>query len=679
MQVTRTGWTPADPDGPDGAGRDGSDGVRGAQGAHGVLGADAAPASVPAQRPAPVAPEAVAAQAAVPAATSTRRARRERARAQTPHRPRRRTRRVVLGLVAAGLVAVVAWVGWLALDAVRARAELQSAAADVAALRAQVLGGDRSAAETTLASLQDHAATAHDRTHGPHWTLAGALPRVGASVRAVQTISDVVDDLAVEALPALMDATALVDPASLAPVDGRVDLSPLVAAAPQVVAADAAVQRSLAAVRAIDAGAVVPVVATQVTALDGQLADVAMTTATAARAVQLLPPMLGADGPRQYLLLVQNNAELRATGGIPGSVVLLRADDGAVDVVEQRSGGSLGDLAAPVLPLSTAEQALFGEDLAADMRDVTFTPDFPRSGEIARAIWQQEVGDRVDGVLSIDPGALAHVLGATGPVSLPGGQQLTAENAVRMLLNTVYLEIEDPQAQDAFFAATAGTVFDAVVSGRGDSAAAVDALAQGAREGRLMMWSAHEDEQALLAGTVLSGELRGVQGESPVVGVYFNDVIAAKMGFYLRSDVAVATTDCRADGSQALTVAVSLTSTAPADRADLPRYVSGTARADVPAGDIRTNVLLYAPTGGYIEDARLDGAQLAGLSQSHGGSAVLGGTVQLAPGRQAILEYDVVTGPGQWDVPVIRTTPTASGEVREAGSTECSTPPGLAR
>ncbi|TFB67457.1 DUF4012 domain-containing protein [Cryobacterium sp. Hz9] len=37
------------------------------------------------------------------------------------------------------------------------------------------------------------------------------------------------------------------------------------------------------------------------------------------RAVQLLPAMLGADGQRSYLLLFQNNPEVRATGGLPGA------------------------------------------------------------------------------------------------------------------------------------------------------------------------------------------------------------------------------------------------------------------------------------------------------------------------------------------------------------------------
>lgn len=494
---------------------------------------------------------------------------------------RRRPRAAAVGAVLLLLLGVAAWAGWLGLDARQARADLGSAATAVAHLRVQVLTGDRTGARATLVALQADATSAQSRTHGPHWTVAGALPGVGATVSAVQTVSEVVTDLALDALPGLLTATALTDPAGLALVDGRVDLAAFTRTAPGVVAADDVVQHALGRVRAIDADAVLPVVADQLAVLDRELTDVAATTATAARAVRLLPPMLGADGPRDYLLLVQNNAELRATGGIPGAVVLLRVDAGAVQVVGQRSGGSLGNLSAPVVPLTTAEAALFGEDLAADMRDVTFTPDFPRSGQIARAIWHQEVGDEVDGVLSIDPGALAHVLAATGPVDLGGRglprvHALTAQNVVSTLLNGVYLDVPDPDGQDAFFAAAAAAVFGAVVSGQGDATSTVAALATAAGEGRLMLWSAHPAEQALLAGTVLGGALRGVRGDSPVVGVYLNDAIPAKMGYYLRSDVTAVPTGCTPDGDRTVTVTVDLTSTAPADAASLPGYVTGT-------------------------------------------------------------------------------------------------------
>ncbi|WNB85215.1 DUF4012 domain-containing protein [Cellulomonas sp. ATA003] len=563
------------------------------------------------------------------------------------------------------LLVALGCVGWLAVDALRARDALLAAASGVSDLQTQVLTGDRAAADATLSALQNHAATARARTHGPHWALAAAMPEVGPSVRAVQTVSDIVDGLTTRALPPLMDAAALVDPTAMAPVDGRIDLAPLVAAAPGVVAADAAVRDALVGVRGIDASGVVGPVAAQLADLDSQLADVAATTATAARAIRLLPPMLGADGPREYLLLVQNNAEPRATGGIPGSVVLLRAVDGAVEVVDQRSGGSLGSLPAPVVPLTTEEEALFGVDLAADMRDVTFTPDFPRSGELARAIWAQEVGTDVDGVLSLDPGALAHVLGAIGPVPLADGRSLTAENAVELLLNTVYREVEDPEEQDDFFAATATGVFDALVSGQGEPAAVVEALARSAAQGRLMVWSAHPEEQGLLAGTSLSGELLGEhlgeQGTSPVLGVYLNDGSAAKMGYYLRRDVVVQSTECAADGTRTLTASVTLTSTAPADAADLPPYLTG---ALLPPGEVRANVLVYAPLGGYVDSVRVNGADAGVFSQRHHGLAVVGRTVQLEPGESVQIDLDVVAAMGQTGDPVVRTTPLASGDVQ---------------
>ena len=389
--------------------------------------------------------------------------------------------RTLFLLAAALVVAVTATVAWVGVDALRARDELKAAAGQVQVLRSQVVKGDRPAAAATLKSLQHHAAAANAGTHCPHWSAARTLPWLGPNLRAAQTVSEVIDGLAVHALPALTGATALVDPTSLAPVKGRINLAPLVKAAPQVVSADAQVRAAASRLDAVDPDGLALAVSAPLADLRTQVGQVALTTGTAARAVRLLPAMLGANGPREYLMLVQNNAEQRATGGIPGSVVRLRAVGGAVKVVEQRSGSSLGGLPKPVLPLTSQERALFGDDLGREMLDVTFTPDFPRSAQLAQAIWREKVGGGVDGVFSIDPGALAHVLGATGPVKLLTGQQLTAKNAEQLLLNDVYRQIADPRLQDAFFAMTAGTIFDAMLGGQGKPTAVVDALAQAAR------------------------------------------------------------------------------------------------------------------------------------------------------------------------------------------------------
>jgi hypothetical protein len=576
-------------------------------------------------------------------------------------------------VTAAAVVVVVAVCGvWVGVNALTAKDELRASADDVVALRAQVEQGETERSASTVRDLQRHASAAHDATTGAHWTVVGALPWVGPNVRAVQSVSDVVDDLATSALPALVDATQVIDPTALAPVDGRIDLGPLTDVAPQVVAADVAVTAARARLDAIDTSHLLEFVAAPVTELRSQVADVATTTATASRAVQLLPPMLGADGPRRYLLLVQNNAEPRATGGIPGSVLLLTADAGRLEITDDRSGSSLGGLPEPPLELSDGEAAIFGADFGETMLDATLTPDFPRTGQLARAIWAQTVGGEVDGVLSVDPGALADVLGATGPVPLVDGRTLSAENAEELLLHQIYLETDDPRAQDAFFSSSARTVFDALTTGVGGSPKLVEALATAARDGRLVVWSADPSEQRLISGTVLSGELTGRRGESPVVGVYLQDANADKMGYFLQPTVTLERTACRPDGSQTMDVSITLTSTAPANAADLPDYLTGRAAGIAPPGEIWTNVLVYAPTGGAIVSNEVSTGEPGLFSQIHDGLAVGARTVKLAPGASFTLDLEIVSGPGQSGVPVVRSTPTVLGASPTVRATSCA-------
>ncbi len=530
-------------------------------------------------------------------------------------RGRRRSRtlrRVLLGILLLLLcsAAVLAWVGH---DALQARSELKAAAAQVTVLQAQVEKGDRAGAKESLASLQDHSSAARASTHGPHWSAVRALPWVGPNVAAVQAVSEVIDGLAVNALPTLMDATELVDPTTLVLDDGRVDVQSLAKAAPSVVAANGEVQAAVQTLDAIDPDALLPAVAAPLSDLRRQVGTVALTTATAARAVQLLPPMLGADGPRQYLMLVQNNSEQRATGW--------RLHPHRAQGRERQGGGRPRRRSTGREPGQSphADPAPHG-CRAGPVRHRAWASTWPTSPSPptsrVRVSWQQPSGSsRWESTLTAScrstrarwPRSWARRVQST----LTSGQVLTSKNAEELLMNTVYLKILDPQKQDEFFAATAGKVFEAMLAGQGKPAPVVDALAQSAREGRVMVWSSHPQEQALLSGTVLSGELAGVDGTSPVIGVYLNDGTAAKIGYYLRTDVVATSTTCHPDGSQSVHVRVSLTNTAPKNAADLPPYIS--AGSVIPKGQVRMNVLLYAPTGGRVDDVRVSNGAQGGL------------------------------------------------------------------
>lgn len=581
------------------------------------------------------------------------------------HARGRRTspRRAVLWSIAGLLVLALGALGWTAVDLWRIKGELTDAGDQIGTLQRQVTDRDAVEAAWTLTTLQEHTGRAHQLSSGVHWRLATAVPWIGDDLAAVRTLAEVADDLSRNGLPSLLTAVEVVDPSDLLLPDGRVDLEPLTGVADQVVDGDAAVRSALDRIEALDTDALLPQLAQPVHQVHDQLAGVAATTATAARAVQLLPAMLGADGPRDYLLLVQNNAEQRAAGGIPGVVLLLRAEDGTVQILDQRSGASVAS-DEPVLPLTEAEEVLFGTELATDLRNVTSTPDFPRTGELAAELWQRDTGQQVDGVLAVDPVVVAALVGVTGPVTLADGTVLHAEDTVEQLLSTVYQRFDDPAAQDAHFATAAAGVLDAVTGGTADPAGLVSALADAAGQGRVLVWSGHQSEQELLTGTVLSGAI----ADADQIGIYLNDGTQAKLGYYLDTEVTL-DPDCAA-GEVAVTVR--LTSTVPADAADsLPAYVLG---GDGPAdpGVLQTNVLIYAPAGSGLSGMQRDGAQAGGVTTLHDGRSVFATTVTLAPGDSTELTLTVATDPDRAPATDLRVTPGATAATVHTTRPACS-------
>ncbi len=570
----------------------------------------------------------------------------------------RTTRRLRWALVLIGAVAVVlvAFTGWQAL---KARDALTAVADDFTLLGDQLTSGDRAGAEVTLERAQENAATAHANTRGPGWWLTSKIPAVGPNVRAVRLVADVVDELAVDVLPGVVEATATLRPENLRPEDGRIDLAPIEEVAPEVVAADRELRAQARRVLRLRLGNLAPQIAEPVALMQAELARAADLSDRASRAVRLLPPMLGADGPRSYLLLFQNNAEPRTTGGIPGSFAVVHARDGEISIGKQGDAATIGRFDSPVVALSEDERTLFGEGLGLYAQDVNFTPDFPRSAEIVRTMWNQRHGLEVDGVASTDPVALSYLLEGTGAIEVAGGRSLTAQNAVDLLLSDVYREIPDPSDQNAFFASVAKQVFETVASGRGEPGAVLDGLVRGAGEHRLLLWSSVPDEQRLIAPTALSGELLTEPRSRPRVGVFLNDGTGNKLGYYLDYAVSLAPSRCQGE-RQVLDLEVNLRSRVPEGGRGLPDYVAESV-AGAARGTLRLNVLVYAPPGGYLESVQLGGEELDLPDLEHDGRRLLQVTVELAPGEESRLTAVAFGGSGQLGEPEVRVTPGVTG------------------
>nr|WP_246383264.1 DUF4012 domain-containing protein [Microbacterium proteolyticum] len=378
--------------------------------------------------------------------------------------------------------------------------------------------------------------------------------------------------------------------------------------------------------------------------------------------------MLGADGPRSTLVLFQNNAEWRSLGGVVGAVAQLDTVDGRMTLVAQASSADVGDLSAePVAELAADVRSIYDTRPARYLQNTTQVPDFTVGAPLAREMWRRVHGTDVDAVVALDPVTLSYLLRATGPVRLASGDDLTADNAVRLLLDETYRRYPDPRQQDAFFQSAAAAVFQALADGRVNPVALVDAVGQAGRERRLLVWSADATEQAVLDGSTLQGALPASDGTRTTFGVYLNDGTGSKMDYYLHP--LVETAWCGADLAS---VHVELRSDAP-DPASLPAYVTGGGEYGVPVGDALTGVYVYLPPGAQLLERRTTGEDGAtGFAGGvHDGREVVKWSVRLAPGETSQLDLLVrLTATAELDAVA---TPTRDGSELPRGG-ECRFP-----
>lgn len=562
----------------------------------------------------------------------------------TTRRPRRKGRRagwIVLTIFLI-LVGVLVCAGLLVRDALAARSSLTDAIDRLPAVEEALRAGDGAAAEAALAEIQPLTADARSNTDGPLWWVAGRLPFVGADVSAFSTAAWAVDEITQDVLPPLTEAAALVSEGGIQVQGGTVDLAPLAAAAPAVAGAADTMSTVVGRVGDIDVSALQDMLAGPVSDLQDKVWTLDGLVATADRATTLLPSMLGGDGPRTYLVMALNSAELRSPGGIPGSFAVIGTDAGRITLLDQASTQDVGPFPEGISPLAPADEELFGPNMAVYVQDTVYTPDFPTAAPLAAAMWETAKGQAVDGVLTLDPVALSYLLEATGPIDVAGAT-IDAGNAVDVLLSDAYAELEPGPETDAFFAAVAAQVLTTALSGDTDPQSLLGAVQRATSEHRALVWSSHEDEQSMLADTVVSGDISSSDRAADSVGVFFNDATAGKMSYYLDSAVQHVSSECTASGRED-TFQVDLASTAPADAAtELPWYVTGGGISGTPPGNIRTDLFLYPPRGGRVLNVTAEGTLTGSKVVENQGRAVATLPRELAPGQSTSVTFTVAT------------------------------------
>lgn len=583
----------------------------------------------------------------------------------TPARPTRRRSIVVWSIVGACVLAVVGAVAWLGLRAVQAQQELQALQPLASELAAAAAARDVAGIEAIAGEVAIHAGRAAELTGDPIWRAAEIVPFAGPNLTAVRVVSEQLDSISRTGVEPLTEALRRVEGAKLL-TDGRVDLAMLEDLRAPLAEASSSFADAVAALDAIDTDAVIGAVREGVTTLSEAVHTGDAVTHTALDAVTLLPPLLGADGPRTILLMLQNNAELRTGGGITGSFAQFDAVDGALEITRQASSADFARESTPILPLPESDLALYGDDPGVFIQNLSMTTDFDLSARLASAWWSREYGVTPDTVISIDPLVVSALLEKSGPVTLPDGSALTGEDFVQRLLVDPYVSLDQEQ-QTALQQIVTVAVFSQLLSGGASPIDWLSALIEPAQDGRIAVWSAHEAENAVVADTVLGGPAARHRTDPDAFAVYVNDTGGGKMSPYLDVAVAPSVLQCRSDGLEEVVVSVALTSTATADVAALPASVTGGGAFGIAPGDIGVQVSVAAPEGFLGAGATEAGARLLPKEAVDQGFSTTLVPAVIPPGETVTLDFRfTATSAGSASPTIIHTPLVRSATVADA-------------
>ena len=540
---------------------------------------------------------------------------------------------VVTGL--ALLLGAVAWVGYRSTVVL---AGVDRAQEEVRLAAAAYQQRDLAAGADHLGAATDKLQTARRASSDPVWAVMGTAPVLGDDVGAVAAVVASSAGLleAIEPVAAAAGSTDLVAggaPALASLVQDPATSAGLVLAHERAVAAAGLADR-------LSEQSLSPLVAGQVSAFGAQVEQVEPALATAASASRLLPVVLGSDEPRDVLVVVQTPAEVRSLGGLAGLALVVRAEDGVLEVLETYSGSSVEPVdPAPRSPELDPVYDLVGDRAGRYLVNATMVPDVPLASGLLAAAQVRRGGVEPDAVVLTDIGVLAGLLAVTGPVTTIDGTQLTAQNSDDLLQSGVYSMFPDPTNQDAFFADAAVAVMDRLLAPGVDARALMSALARDAAQGRVTLWSPDEATQADVVTAGLAGTWSSDPGE---VGVFLNDGTGSKLQYFLRSEASVVPSD---DAGGA-TVRLDLESTVP-DPAALPDYVvGGYERLGLQRGTQRVQVLVYGPVGDGPSAVVVDGRATPVGSGVVAGRGVGVLSVDVAPGQVVRVEVELADGAG---------------------------------
>lgn len=364
------------------------------------------------------------------------------------------------------------------------------------------------------------------------------------------------------------EAAAVVSEADVETIrltSGQVDLAALQAMGPRLRSTLDSLEQASASINSAQSPWLLPFVDDRVDELLVEVDSLLPEARLAVNAVDVVPAMLGNDGPRHYFVMFGTPAESRELGGLLGSWAIIRFDQGRLELVDSARISALYDLAA-ANPSPEAVVSNWFMEMARPNefpQNLTSSPDIAVVADAASRVLAGAGGVLIDGYIYMDTWALIDLLQLTGPVSTPlQDEPLTHANAPKFFFEDQYL-LDDNRTEifSALSQVASSILSDVQATGLPGPEALGQAMGPAARAGRLQMVTFNEAENDFLRSIKLLRDFDS-GGALDSFAIVQTNATASKLDLYLRRSIRY-DINVGEDGSLRSTIRVELRSAIP--------------------------------------------------------------------------------------------------------------------
>ena len=425
--------------------------------------------------------------------------------------------------------------------------------------------------ERDFDGAQKNAQAAQRMTGHLGFELLSYLPGIDSDLDAIDSLVDAINHGAGAGAVAL-DGIKAMDPggeglAGALYENGRVDLAALEIARPYV---DDAVELLAEAAHevAMAPDGNLPQVSSAVERATERLDSALAAADEGVRVMAQLPRLLGAEGSRRYFLALQSPSEVRGTGGLIGFYGILVADEGRLRIAKLAPITELSHQGPQKVAAPDWFARLYGPIGALhEWQQVNASINFPAVADVILDRYDMVAGERLDGVIAMDPLALGLMTRGTGAVDGGVLGPIDENNAREVLFRDVYTHFEDrPKAQNKVLRSIVEQFWGSLGSGNIDVGGFSDGLGEAVDTGRIKIFASDPDVQDAMLDLGIDG---GYADEtSNVQAVFNNNWSANKIDYYLHRTIETHIV-FDADGDATVTTEVLLTNEAEADEGGL--------------------------------------------------------------------------------------------------------------